>query len=512
MWQPGLAGRVSSNALLNGLGQVLVAVVAIISLPAIVKRLGPDTFGILTLVYVAFGAIGILDLGLGRATAKVVSEFLASKRTAAIGPAILVSASIQFCMGATLGVGLFFARSFVTQRLLRMPAGLQAEGSVVCAIVAAALPVVLCSFALRGALEGAQRFDLVNSVKIPLNISIYLIPWVGALLGSNLSTIVAGLAITRLLGAYVFGLFCLRIFPHCFHARGLVSGATSSLFRFASWSSLSSVLVPCLVYIDRYLVATRVSLAAVTYYAVPFELINGLSAISSSVSSATFPAFSQLQATNDSNAHTTALQLYMRATRFLMLVLAPVTIVLVLFPKDLLRLWQGDVVAAKSAIPLQILAIGAFTNTLGAVPGSFLMGYGRPDLIGKIHLGQVLLYGPLVYFLASTFGVSGVAMAFSIRVTLETLLLVGASIIVSPSIRFVILGRGFFRSVLTASLFGVAATCIKLLCRTFAQAAAGLLGVSLLYAVVAWLTALDSVDRAAALSILTSARRSLKCS
>ena len=47
------------------------------------------------------------------------------------------------------------------------------------------------------------------------------------------------------------------------------------------------------------------------------------------------------------------------------------------------------------------------------------MGFGRPDLVAKIHLLQLPLYLVLVYFLISQMGIIGAAIAFTLRVTLE---------------------------------------------------------------------------------------------
>ena len=50
--------------------------VAVIALPFIVRGLGTDRFGLLSLAWVILGYFTIFDLGLGRATTKYVAEAL----------------------------------------------------------------------------------------------------------------------------------------------------------------------------------------------------------------------------------------------------------------------------------------------------------------------------------------------------------------------------------------------------------------------------------------------------
>src|SRR2546422_5253255 len=68
--------RLARNTLLNLLGQGIPLVVAVLTIPVIVGRLGPIRFGILSLAWMVVGSFSIFDLGLGRAATKGVAEAL----------------------------------------------------------------------------------------------------------------------------------------------------------------------------------------------------------------------------------------------------------------------------------------------------------------------------------------------------------------------------------------------------------------------------------------------------
>ena len=55
------------NTILNVLGYGLPMLVAIFAIPLLVKGLGTERFGILTLAWVIIGYLSLFDLGLGRA-------------------------------------------------------------------------------------------------------------------------------------------------------------------------------------------------------------------------------------------------------------------------------------------------------------------------------------------------------------------------------------------------------------------------------------------------------------
>lgn len=64
------------NALLNFIGQAVPLLVGMVTIPFIVRGLGTDCFGLLSLAWVILGYFAIFDLGLGRATTKFAAEAL----------------------------------------------------------------------------------------------------------------------------------------------------------------------------------------------------------------------------------------------------------------------------------------------------------------------------------------------------------------------------------------------------------------------------------------------------
>jgi O-antigen/teichoic acid export membrane protein len=257
--------------------------------------------------------------------------------------------------------------------------------------------------------------------------------------------------------------------------------------------------VPFLVQLDRYLIAAIVTVEVVTFYSVPFEVLNGLWIIPGGIVAVLFPVFSSFQTRDDK----ILIELYVRPIKYILVTLGPIVLMVMIFSKEILFLWQGPTFAEKSALVLQILVIGVLVNSLGWVPSTLLMGLGRPDLTAKIHLLQLPLYLVIAYLLISKWGIVGAAVAFTLRVTIEAALVFGASWWVTPVTRRALWVPGILGAVLSLLvfalvLFGIRTLEIGLLVHV------GLVSLLVIFfAGIVWFVSLDKVDKELVKSLLT---------
>src|SRR4029077_1180053 len=71
----------------------------------------------------------------------------------------------------------------------------------------------------------------------------------------------------------------------------------------------------------------------------------------------------------------------------------------------------------------QWLAVGVFINSLARVPFAAVQALGRPDAIAKLHAIELPLYLGTLCWLLSAYGIYGAAVAWTFRVSLDTLIL-----------------------------------------------------------------------------------------
>jgi O-antigen/teichoic acid export membrane protein len=105
--------------------------------------------------------------------------------------------------------------------------------------------------------------------------------------------------------------------------------------------------------------------------------------------------------------------------------LFPLILIIITFSHEGLALWIGSEFADKSSHVLRWIALGVFINSLGQIPFAFLQGSGRPDITAKLHLLELLFYLPAVWLLIVVYGIEGAAVAWAVRMVVDTLILFG---------------------------------------------------------------------------------------
>ncbi len=412
---------IARNARWNALGQGLPLLVGLAAIPITTHALGAPRFGLLALIWAVLGYVGALDFGLGRTTTKFVAEYLRRGDPAAVRRVATMGVVSQLALGMAGGVLLFAVAPYVVDRVFRAPPTLSAEGRIAFRVLALSVPLVLGSLSLRAILEAAERFDVVNLIRLPMSILMFVVPAVVGLLGGGLGLIVALLTAVRLIGAVAFAAALPRaVAGFSWDFRGGWS-TLRTLMGYAGWVAVSNTVNPLLAYLERFILGSLAGVTAVAYYAAPYEAVTRLLIVPVSLVGALFPTFSDSAQSDSIPARHE--RLFQRGLRFLLVGLGAPTLVIIGCAGPLMTVWLGPEYAAHSAQALAILAAGVLVNSLAQLPSAYLLGRGRPDLPAKFHVVELLLYAVGAWLLVREFGVTGAALAWTGRVTVDAALL-----------------------------------------------------------------------------------------
>lgn len=417
---PPAAQSVARNSLWNLIGAGLPMLVALLSIPYVIRGLGPERFGVLALAWALLGYFGAMDLGIGRAATKFLAEAIGQDRPGDV-PALAWSAvQSQLALGL-VGAGLLagLSRILVVQAL-NLPPALVPESLASFYLLAAAVPFVLVAGSLRGILEAAHRFDLVNLVRAPFSAANNLLPAVGVFLGWGLPGVIALLVAARIVAMLVSVALCLRVFPSLRAVQPVRASALRTLLGYGGWIAVSSVVSPVLVYLDRFVIGSLVTMGAVAYYAAPSEMVSRLLIISTSLVASLFPTFSARAAQPSLGS---VVPLAARSTKYILVLLGPLVVLTAAFAEDILRLWLGADAAAHGADPLALLAMGVLAIAVAQVPYTLLQAVGRPDLTAKFHLVELPIHAVVCWALVARWGITGAALATLLRALLDMSLL-----------------------------------------------------------------------------------------
>ncbi|HEY7897309.1 MAG TPA: flippase [Gemmatimonadaceae bacterium] len=427
-----LRSRVGRNSLLNLAGLAVPLAVAVVVLPTLTHALGPARFGLLGVSWAFLEYLTLFDVGLGRATVRYVADSIA-RGTRDESQITAVSLSVQLIIGSCAAVVLIVFAPTLAQHVFRVDPGLVQEASSLFVVVALNLPVVLALTTYRGVLEGAQQFTLSNSIKIPASAGSIIIPAVLARMGHSLPNMLLWVLVWRILATVVTLVAIQRVIPGFKLEPPRDWRRLRSLISFGGWVAVSGVISPMLIYFDRFALGARSGLAAVGYYTAPYEGITRMLMIPNSLIGALFPLLTGLGVVAASSRID---RLFASSMRALVLMMSVPAAIALFFAPVILRLWMGPEYAAQGEMALRILSVGVLINAVAHIPYTFLEAAGRPDVPAKFHMIELVIHVPIAWYLVGAYGITGAAIAWTVRVTLDTtFLLIAASRIIPVSLR-----------------------------------------------------------------------------
>jgi O-antigen/teichoic acid export membrane protein len=405
----------AKNSVLNFAGLLAPLLAAIVATPILLRGIGEARYGLLLIVWTAIGYFSLFDLGLGRALTHALSVRRETSSETELAQISWGTLALMVIFGVVTGAVLATATPLLVHRVLTIDPSLQRESIQAFYLLAVTLPVTLLTSGLRGLLEAHQEFGLATAIRLPLGVFNFVAPLLVLPYSHSLVPIVAVLVVGRFVGGIAHLVACLRRYPFLRRRVPFDWTAIAPLLRTGGWMTVSNIISPLMVTFDRFVVGGMLGVAAVAYYATPYELVTKLLIVPSALLTVLFPEFA---ARFIQDRARTAL-LVERALRVVILAVFPATLIIVAFAFEGLRLWLGAPFAIASAPVLRWLAAGVLLNAVGHVFFVALQGVGRPDLTAKLHLLELPAYAASMWMLAHTLGLVGFAVAWTLRVGVD---------------------------------------------------------------------------------------------
>ena len=405
------------NIGINLIGQAGPLAITIFAIPILIKNLGIDRFGVLTLLWMLIGYLSLTDLGIGRALTKFVAERVGSEKEDEIPLLFWTSLSLMLIFGGAGTCLVILLSPWLVDRILNIPIALHREALYSFYLLGFCIPAVMTTAGIKGVLEAKQRFGFINAMNVIAAIFTFLGPLFVLLFFNSLLAIAAILVFGRVIILISIWLFCLYAIPSLRGTFCFAFDLVPPLLRFGGWIAVTNTIAPIMIYLDRFFVAAFASVASVAYYATPHSMITKLLVIPTAMATVLFPAFS---ASYKKDKHITK-SLFVNGLAYLFMATFPITVIIVCFAHEVLAFWLGANFAQQATRVLQILAIGVFFNCLAQMPSYLVQGSGRPDLLAKLNLIELPFYLVLVYKLTINMGIEGTAISWSVRAIIDAI-------------------------------------------------------------------------------------------
>ncbi len=490
---PGVAANAAWN--LAGLG--LPVLVALLTIPPLIRALGTERFGVLAIAWAFVGYFSLFDLGLGRAMTRMVASRLGEGDRAAAARVFRTGTVLLAALGLAAAAGVALIAPWLVGSVLEVPAGFRQETLRAFQLIALGMPLVVSSAGLQGTVEAHQRFRTVAAAKLLQGIGTFAGPLLAVQFTPDLAACVAVLLVSRLASWLLLLADCRRSLAGAGPAR-FDAGLLRPLASFGGWMTLDNLLGPLLLFADRFLVGALLTMSAVAFYATPSELVSRLLVIPAAVVGVLFPMFAAVGTSDPARSA----RLFGGSVRAVYAAMLPLCVAGIGASWWLLALWLGRDFADESFRVLQWLLAGVLFLGVAHLPHALIAGLGRPDITTKIHLLEIPLYLLALWAGIHAFGVEGAAMAWALRVAADAVLLGWAAARLAPAL------RGIVRMAIRAGI----ATALLLLALLLApvpegvRAALGAAG-ALACALLGWSFVLDHEARDEARGLLRRALR-----
>jgi O-antigen/teichoic acid export membrane protein len=173
---------------------------------------------------------------------------------------------------------------------------------------------------------------------------------------------------------------------------------------------------PLMTFGDRFFVSAAIGVGELPFYAIPQEGLQRLLIIPASLSGALLPRMTALGREEAAAAYRTNF----RRVSLAMLGICLLTAVAA-YPG--LTLWLSADFARKSFPIVLVLLVGVWANSMATVPYTLLHAHGNTRVTAIFHMVELVFYIGALWFLTRRLGLIGAALAWSLRTTLDLILL-----------------------------------------------------------------------------------------
>lgn len=414
------SGRLlARSAIWNLAGMAAPVLVALVAIPLLIEGMGKERFGLLAIIWMGVGYFSLFDLGLGRALTKLVSERLGRNEQSELGPLIWTAFILLALLGLIGASVLIVLSPLLVTGLLLVPEVLHDEAIAAFRILAIGVPIVIITAGLVGILEAHQRFRVIAQIRIPLGVLTFAGPLLTLQFTPSIAWATTVLLVSRAVAMLTYYWAASRVSEVLRKPRRIDRTQVKPLLGFGGWLTVTNIIGPLMTYMDRFFIGAKLGLSAVTYYVTPYEILARMQMLPHAIMGVMFPAMSTAYGSDAQRLSV----IYMNGSKVLYWAMLPVLAAAFLLGPEALTVWLGEEFRNASTPVVHWLAAGWMINVLARPAFTVLQAVGRPDLVAKTHLAELVPYLGILWWLAGSYGIAGVAAAWTVRVLADTLIL-----------------------------------------------------------------------------------------
>jgi O-antigen/teichoic acid export membrane protein len=380
--------------------------------------MGVERFGILSVIWILLGYLALFDFGLSRFVTIHSAQAIALNQRQNLSKIFWSSSLIVVFSSALVAVVLWALTYTQLISQFQVSEDFYQEALSATRWMVLAIPAVIFTTLFRSLLESDQLFKELNVLQLIAGTYNYLSPMLVIHSQTPLLHTVQLLVVGRFAICLAHGLWCLAFFPEIKAFKYFSKADYQKMLTYGGWLTISNVINPILVYIDRLFLGLFLEASKIAYYTLPTEILNRSLIVPQSIARATFPQMSVQKAGQAYRSKP-----YLEAQKLTMLTMLPFCLCAFIFGKYALNLWVGQAFTENCLLIFQILTVGVVFASLAGIPYLFIQSRGRSDVAAKLHMCQFPVYLIALYFSVMEFGATGAAICWTARWLVELLMM-----------------------------------------------------------------------------------------
>lgn len=399
--------RLTVNSVSSTLRYCVLIVITFFLTPFVVRSIGDAPYGLWATILSIVGFAAILELGLQRAIVKLVAENRAIDDIARLNNLLSTALAFFLAVGTAAAVLLTIA--------VPIAVGDAADdlpklgiGSMAYLLLGANVVTVFLGFVMSGLLYGLQSYRVKSMIDVLAWIANAAVLF-AFLPSGGLVILIAAKTATDACGLLATAIACKRALPELSLGRKNVSlAALQELLGFGGRIFVSSTMARISLHIQPIVISNVLGVAATTYFVIPRRLIDYVRETHWAMGAGFMPTFSDLNRRGDREL---LRSVYLRYSRFIILIMLPVMILTFLYGPRFIGLWIGPEYEKAGRSVLYLLAAGYLMELSQPLLWSLFIGLGNINLLVTLSSVASIFAIVLSIVLVRVVGIEGVALA-----------------------------------------------------------------------------------------------------
>ena len=400
---------IKKNIVANFTGNMWQALMALIFIPLYIKIIGIESWGLIGIFAAMQTMSGILDLGMSNTLNREMARLSTLQgREQEMRNLVRTLEVIYWSIAVFVGITIAAISPFIAHHWVKAgqlsPKTVEQAFLMMGLAIALQMPVGFYS----GGLMGLQKQVLLNAIVVSISTlrgaGAALILW---LVSPTIQAYFSWQIVISIINTFFLAMFLRRRLSPGDNKAVFQKQLLKGIWRFAAGMSGITILALILTQLDKIILSKMLSLEMFGYYTLASMVAISLSNLFAPVFHSIYPRLTQLVSIDDQDE---LKRLYHESCQFISVLILPVAIVVALFSNEILLLWtQNPATAEKTHLLVSILICGTALNGVMNIPYALQLAFGWTSLSFFKNVIALILFVPLIIYMASHYGVVGVA-------------------------------------------------------------------------------------------------------